>query len=172
MANSIILIGLMGSGKTTVGKILADKLGKEFVDTDAIIEKNAGLLINKIFQNFGEEYFRNLEENVIAKISKQKDLIISTGGGSVEREINLINLKKTDGEVFYLSASPETLFDRIKTEKNRPLLENNNPLETLKALLKKREAFYLKADFVIDTNNKDYNDVAKEIIAKMKNYEK
>jgi len=171
MTDNVILTGLMGAGKTTVGKILANKLGKTFIDTDELIENKAELTINEIFQKFGEKYFRNLEEEIIANVSSKKGLVVSAGGGAVERDANIANLKK-NGVLFYLSANPETLFDRIKNEKNRPLLRNDNPLETLKYLLKKREEFYLKADFVIDTNNKDYNDVAKEIIQKMINYEK
>ncbi len=171
MAENIILIGLMGAGKTTVGKILAKNLNKTFVDSDKLIENKAGITINEIFAKFGEEYFRNLEEEIIADISAKSGLVISTGGGAVRREKNIQNLKK-NGILIYLSASPEVLFERIKNEIDRPLLKNNKPLETLKNLLKQREEFYLKAHFVIDTNNKDYNDVAQEIIQKIKNYEK
>ncbi len=171
MAENIVLIGLMGAGKTTVGKILAENLDRTFIDSDELIEKRAKMTINEIFAKFGEEYFRNLEEEVLADISAKSGLVISTGGGAVQREDNILNLKK-NGVLFYLNASSEVLFERIKNETDRPLLKNDNPLETLKNLLKKREKFYFKADFVIDTNNKDYNDVAEEIIRKLENYEK
>ena len=170
MARNIVLIGLMGSGKTTVGNLIAQKLGKSFIDTDVLIEKEAQMTINEIFQLYGETHFRELESKIIKKLSLDSDQIISTGGGSVENQDNLKNLKET-GILFYLKASAKELFERIKNENNRPLLKNNDPLNTLEKLLEKREKFYTQANFIISTENKQIDEIVNEIVEKYKKYE-
>ena len=163
MNKNIVLIGLMGAGKSSVGKLLAEKLSYDFIDTDEYIEKQEQCAICDIFSNHGESYFRTLETNLISKLSDTYGKIISTGGGSVENPENLNNLKKT-GIVVYLKATPSILFERIKADNTRPLLKNNNPLQTLENLLQKREQNYLKANFVIDTTNKSITDITDEIL--------
>ncbi|OGH97570.1 MAG: hypothetical protein A2104_03065 [Candidatus Melainabacteria bacterium GWF2_32_7] len=170
MARNIVLIGLMGSGKTTVGNLIAQKLGKNFIDTDVLIEKEAQMTINEIFQLYGETHFRELESKIIKKLSLDSDQIISTGGGSVENQDNLKNLKET-GILFYLKASAKKLFERIKNEDNRPLLKNDDPLKTLEKLLEKREKFYTQANFIISTENKQIDEIVNEIVEKYKKYE-
>lgn len=162
MGKNIVLVGLMGAGKTTVGELLAKMYGLVFVDIDKVIELDAGMSISKIFAAKGEEYFRKLESTMILTFSNKSDSIISTGGGAVENGENLKNLKK-NGIIVYLKASPEKLFERIKGENNRPLLKNTDPIETLKNLLNKREKNYLKADIIIETDNKTKEEIAEEI---------
>ena len=163
MNKNIVLVGLMGAGKTSVGRLLAEKLGIEFYDTDDVIENEAGCSIVDIFSQKGEQAFRELEKKTILKLSQKSGNIISTGGGSLENEENLKNLKK-NGLIVYLKASPEVLYERIKNQKNRPLLKNGSPLKTLKELLEKREQAYKRADYIIDTALKTAEDVTNEIV--------
>ena len=160
---NIVLVGLMGAGKSSVGMKLADLLTYEFLDTDNIIETQQGQSINDIFATHGELSFRKLENSVISDLGNLENKIISTGGGSVENIENL-NVLKVNGFIVYLKASPEGLFERIKNQTNRPLLQNENPLNTLQILLERREKNYLLADYVVDTMGKDVDAVAREII--------
>ena len=160
---NIVLVGLMGAGKSSVGKLLARKLKLEFIDTDLLIECAAQTTISEIFSKYGEKHFRNLESSVIQDVSQKNDMVVSTGGGAIEDENNLCVLKK-NGVVFYLEASPENLYLRIKNETHRPLLHTENPLDTLKKLLQKREKQYQAADFIIDTNNKNIELITQEVI--------
>jgi len=168
MAKNIVLIGLMGSGKTTVGKLLAKKLNKTFIDTDECIENEEKISINEIFSRFGESCFRNLETDIIKKVCLADNQIVSTGGGIVEKPKNLEILKK-NGIIFYLYASVEELYQRIKNEKNRPLLNNDAPKWALEKLLNKREIFYELCDVKIDTTGKNADQIADEIINKLEN---
>ncbi|MDD3150869.1 MAG: shikimate kinase [Candidatus Gastranaerophilales bacterium] len=167
---NIVLIGLMGSGKTTIGKLLAQKLGLNFIDTDSIIEKEANKTINEIFENYGEELFRKLESNTIKEISKREEKVISTGGGIVENPENMQNLRK-NGIIVYLEAGPKELYERIKGDNNRPLLKNN-PKDTLKNLFEKRSPLYKQADIIVNTEHKESYEIINEIIEKYKNYAK
>lgn len=151
MENNIVLIGLMGAGKSTVGKALAKVLGCDFVDIDEEIVKQENMSINDIFAQKSETYFRELETQVIKKFAGQKNAVISLGGGAFEKEINREVLLNS-GKVFYLQANIDTLYERIKTDSSRPLLKCDNPRGKLNELLKKREANYIKAHYVIDTN--------------------
>jgi shikimate kinase len=170
MSKNISLVGLMGSGKTTIGKLLAVKTGKELLDTDLIIEKEAHKKIAEIFELYGEALFRQLEIKTVETTCKLQNKIIATGGGCVENQENMQNLK-TNSVMFYLRAKADELYDRIKHDDSRPLLKNANPLGTLKQLLKKREHFYDQADEVIDTTNKQANEIVDEILEKCKKYE-
>ena len=163
MDRNIVLIGLMGSGKTTLGKLLSLKLEMDFIDTDVLIEKEAKKTINEIFEMYGETLFRKLETKTIKTVSKYSDKVISTGGGAVENPKNMENLKK-NSVLFYLYAPANELYDRVKNDKHRPLLKTHNPVATLKHLLKKREQFYNQADFVINTVDRPSNEIIDEII--------
>ena len=163
MPKNIVLVGLMGAGKTSVGLCLEQKTGRQFLDSDNIIEKEQGCSISEIFEKNGEAFFRKLESEVILRISGYNDKIIATGGGSVQNLQNLEYLRK-NGQIFYLKALPEELYIRIKSQNNRPLLQNENPRGTLKNLLKLREENYLKADIIIETSGKSVEDITEEIL--------
>ena len=161
---NIALIGMMGSGKSTIGKLLNSKLEEfTFVDTDAKIIENEKISINEIFSKFGEEYFRKIEAQTLKTLLKQDNQIISTGGGIVKSEENL-KLLKENSVVIYLKASPETLYERVKSNKERPLLKTENIFEKIKILLNEREINYNKANFTIITDNKLPDEITNEII--------
>jgi shikimate kinase len=160
---NIVLVGLMGAGKSTVGKALSEKLSFEFLDTDEIITQEQNLAITDIFSQFGENYFRQLEKNLVLKFSDFENKIISTGGGLVQDIENLNNLKK-NGFVVYLQASVETLYSRIKDDNKRPLLQVDNPLEKLSEILIAREKNYKLANFIINTENKTIDYIVNELI--------
>ena len=167
---NIVLVGMMGAGKTTVGELLATKLNRELKDIDRVIEQEQKKSIIEIFTDDGEEVFRKLESETIEKFSNMSDLIISTGGGALEKANNLSNLQK-NGIIIYLKADIEELFKRVKNETQRPLLKEQDPLEVIKKLIKKREKFYLMADITIITDNKSPEKITEEIIKAIKNYE-
>ncbi len=167
---NIVLVGMMGAGKTTVGELLATKLNRELKDIDCVIEQEQKKSIIEIFTDDGEEAFRKLESETIEKFSNMSDLIISTGGGALEKANNLSNLQK-NGIIIYLKADIEELFKRVKNETQRPLLKEQDPLEVIKKLIKKRKKFYLMADITIITDNKSPEKITEEIIKAIKNYE-
>lgn len=167
---NIVLVGMMGAGKTTIGELLATKLNRELKDIDRVIEQEQKKSIIEIFTNDGEEAFRQLESETIEKFSNMSNLIISTGGGALEKANNLSNLQK-NGIIIYLKADIEELFKRVKNETQRPLLKEQDPLEVIKKLIKKREKFYLMANITIITDNKSPEKITEEIIKAIKNYE-
>ncbi|WP_051585984.1 shikimate kinase [Caldanaerobius polysaccharolyticus] len=158
-----ILIGFMGCGKTTTGRILSSMLKWRFIDTDDLVVRKTGMSIPEIFEKFGEGHFRRIESQVIRDISKVDRCVISLGGGAVLNEDNIGCLKK-NGAVFYLMGSPETIMAHIGNSKERPLLNTSNPYETVKELLSKRHHLYEKnCDFCISIDGKDSKIVAEEI---------
>lgn len=163
---NIVLIGMMGAGKSTVGHLIDQKL-KDFtyLDLDKEIEKTAQKFIPEIFAQDGESYFRELEHSLIQKFSNYHNQVISTGGGIVENTDNMKLLQK-NSVTFYLSASIDNLFERVKNTTNRPLLNHPNPKERIKELITKREPFYKKADFEIKTDDKELMEIVEEIIEK------
>ena len=160
---NIVLIGFMGTGKTTVGREIARQLGMQFISTDDIIEKKAGMPINDIFSKKGESYFRQLERETIMEISAGSSSVIDTGGGAVINELNLKDLK-IEGILFCLNAASEEVLKRVGDEKHRPLLNVSDPLTRIKELFKKREPYYKKADYQINTSGKSVSEVAVEIV--------
>ncbi len=161
---NIILIGFMGSGKSTVGRILANILFFDFLDTDEIIEKKLfNNKIDKIFYIYGENFFRKLESKTLSIINKKINTIIATGGGfPIYQKKNFL---KSIGLIFYLKASPEILFERVKKSENRPLLSS------FFQIYKKRKKIYEKlSDFVIDTDFLLPEEVAFKIRSIYENY--
>lgn len=157
---NIVLIGIMGCGKTSCGNYLTSTLENfKLIDTDFVIEKQQNLKISQIFSQFGEDYFRSLENNLIKQIVKQSNKIIATGGGIVENNQNL-NLLLEHDTVFYLNTPVKVVKNRIKNDSNRPLLKQID--EKFKA----REAKYKLAHYTIDTYNKDISQICNEIIGK------
>ena len=163
---NIALIGFMGTGKTVVGQVLAEKLNRQFIEKDALIEKKAGKTIPEIFSEDGEIAFRELEIEVVKEISRGENLVIACGGGVVLNKINTDRLRET-GITVYLTASPEVILKRVAGEPNqRPLLEVDDPAKTIKELLEFRKPFYERAaDRTIDTSALDINTVAEQIIS-------
>ena len=163
MKKNIILVGLMGAGKSTIGRHLAKVLNKEFYDSDRVIEERTGVDIATIFEIEGEQGFRDREEQVIAELCEQDDIVLATGGGSILRESSRKNMSKR-GHVVYLRTSADLLYSRIRHDKKRPLMQTNNPLNTLKKLLDDREPYYLDvADTVVMTGKQKVTTLVKRV---------
>jgi shikimate kinase len=152
----------MGTGKTAVGKELSRLLNMRLVDVDSEIEENRKMKITDIFKNFGEPYFRDIETEMIRKLARTKNTVISTGGGAVLRAENMEVLRET-GVIFCLCADPETIISRTGGSKDRPLLNVEDPLAKINELLRTRMPFYEKAGIIIDTDGKTPLEVAEEI---------
>jgi shikimate kinase len=165
---NIVLLGFMGTGKTEVGKLLAKKLGLKFVDLDLLIEKDMGMSISDIFFNFGEDYFRELEKDLVRRISKEKSLVIATGGGVALNDENIENLRE-NGILITLKASVQDIFHRLKDKTDRPLLHTPYPEKTIREMLEMRRHRYELADFMVDTSNRSPEDITQEILDKIKN---
>lgn len=159
---NIIFTGMMGSGKTTIGKELAKLTGYEFIDTDAIIEKEQNIKIVEIFSKYGEGYFRTLENELVKKISLKDNSVISLGGGAFCNQDNISILKNT-GFTIYLKTSIENILNRLSEDeiKKRPLLKDLNNFNNL---LEKREVYYNQAHLIISTDNKSINEIINEIL--------
>lgn len=162
--DNIVLIGFMGSGKTTVGKELAKSRNMNFVDTDAYIEEQVGMSISDIFALKGEAYFRKLETDTLIHLrDTMENTVFSTGGGMPLRMENARLLKEI-GKVFYLTAANQVIFDRVKGDTKRPLLQSENPYERICELMKERKPLYERAaDIFIDTNSNALETVLEEI---------
>ncbi|MDA8099177.1 MAG: shikimate kinase [Nitrospiraceae bacterium] len=167
MSLNVILTGFMGVGKTSVGTGLANDLGFRFVDTDSLIEADQKITITEIFSSFGEPYFRDVETRIIKSVLEGEGLVVSTGGGAVIRDANRRAFKER-GITICLTARPEVIYDRIKHETHRPLLQVPDPLGKIRDLLASREPFYRQADLVIDTSDKSVTRVLEEIKEKVR----
>lgn len=165
---NLILIGFMGTGKTSVGKLCADYLQWQFVDTDLEIEKIAQTTITELFKSHGEIAFRRVESQVLNDVLASSNQVVSTGGGVILSERNRRILKSASKQgslVILLTAQPNVLWDRVNKGKGRPLLQIQNPKEQIIRLLSQREDFYQEvADLVIDTSDLSLGDVVKRII--------
>ena len=139
----IFLIGPMGSGKSTIGKVLSERLEYDFYDTDKLVEKVVGKKIKEIFEQNGEQYFRLKESEELDKTRKLKNAVIATGGGIIENEENRLFLKE-EKKVIFLDSSIERQYDRTKESQKRPLLNNGDSMKILKNLYQKRLSFYLE----------------------------
>lgn len=147
----IALVGMPGSGKSTVGRHLSRLLGWRFADSDTEIERELGESIRTHFERYGEDSFREIESAVIASLAQQDALILATGGGAVLREANRKVLRE-HGHVVYLRATPEDLARRLRHDRQRPLLQGGDPLTKLRELFVARDPFYREvANFTIDT---------------------
>jgi shikimate kinase len=168
MQHNIILVGLMGAGKSTIGRQLARRMNLTFYDSDKVIEERTGVPIPTIFEVEGEAGFREREEHVIAELTAMQGIMLATGGGSVLRASNRQHIKD-GGCVIYLRASADHLFQRIKHDQSRPLMQTPNPMQTLRDLLKAREPYYLEvADLIVPTGKQKVNVILREIHNKLK----
>ena len=162
-SGNLFLIGLMGAGKTTVGKLLAKHLGKRFIDADHEIERRTGVKIAVIFELEGEEGFRAREEAVIGDFTLQTDIVLATGGGAILRETNRHALR-TRGTVIYLRASADDLWRRTRNDKNRPLLQTENPRARLQELLTQRDSLYREtAHLIADTGEQNVQKLVRHL---------
>ena len=164
---SIYLVGLMAVGKSTVGKLLAEKLNRPFFDSDKEIEKNAGAEISWIFDVEGEEGFRDREEQVIRELSAKTGVIIATGGGVVEREENRKRIAEK-GTVIHLDCPNETLVERVRNDKKRPLLHGSEVDQVLMTLKKRRDPLYREiADYKFISDKQTTSALVRAIIARL-----
>jgi len=164
---NIVLIGFMGSGKTSVGTELSTLLEMNYIDTDDKIVENFGISINEIFDTYGEAEFRKLERRAIEDLKGTKNTIISCGGGVVLDPIN-IELLRNVGKIVWLKVSPEEVLNRLSNDDSRPLLKDKFTLKGLSEILENRLPLYENAgDIIIDTNKKDVQKIAREIIEKL-----
>lgn len=168
----IVLTGYRGTGKTTVGKLLAQRLSWPFIDTDPLIEQRAGLAIAEIFSRFGEPHFRDLESQIIADLDETANAVISAGGGAILREQNVRHLR-AGSLVVWLTAAPESLHQRIcqdaTTAQRRPHLTALASLDEIRHLLAVREPLYrAAADIQIDTETRSTQEIAAAILAELR----
>ncbi len=165
LVDNIILIGFMGSGKTSVGLQLAKRIGYRFKDTDELIVAKEGMEIEEIFRKYGEEFFRNLETATLLTIVDNIDkTVLSTGGGIPIRDRNA-NLLRMMGHVIYLRTSRSTIINRLSGDTSRPLLQGENPSEKVEKLLSSRAPLYESAaDIIIDTDDKSIDELVDEIL--------
>jgi shikimate kinase len=164
---NIFLVGLMGAGKTTVGRLLARRLRLRFFDSDQEIERRCGVKIPVIFEIEGEAGFRGREHQAIAELTALEGIVLATGGGAVLAEDNRRRLA-AGGTVVYLNARPEDLYDRVRHDRNRPLLATADPLARLHQLHSERDPLYRTvADLVIDTGAQSVQLLARELLDKL-----
>ena len=164
---NIILIGPMGSGKSTIGSIIAKRLNREFQDSDHYIENRTGVDIARIFDIEGEQGFRDRESNALVDLLSQNNRVIATGGGSVLRKENQKLLKK-EGYIVFLDTSVKQQMQRLRRDKKRPLLQTENPRERLEALFDERRPIYLElADLAVKTDRRVARRLAADIIKQL-----
>ena len=161
---NVILTGFMATGKSAVGRRLAQALGYRFLDTDREIEKKTALSIPRIFARHGEGYFRELERELVRELAGVRKTVIATGGGMIVPEDNYEALRRL-GPIICLESRPEIILQRAAAQGNRPLLEAPRPLERIRKLLAQRRPAYARADFVLDTSDKSIEDVLQSIMA-------
>src|SRR5690606_2687706 len=163
MPTNVIFIGVMGSGKTTVGRLVAERTGRGFIDLDEMIEKSAGRQIVEIFDDVGEDGFRVLELEVLREVSSATHAVIATGGGIVIRPENREILQRL-GIVVWLDAPPEELLKRIGDDASRPMLHGNNPQKRLERLVSERRGFYAETSTIhLDTTELNPEEIADRI---------
>ena len=164
---NIVLIGFMGAGKSTVSTYLSKILASLQVEMDEEIVKKEGMSINKIFEEYGETYFRNCETNLLIELQKKNNQIISCGGGVALRDENVAEMKK-NGKVVLLTASPEVILERVKDNDDRPLLRGNKNTEFISNMMEQRRPKYeAAADVVVNTDYKTVEEIAEEIVVKL-----
>ncbi len=164
---NLFLIGFMGSGKSTLAAHLGKRFGMEIIEMDQWISKREGMSISEIFDKHGEEYFRNLETNLLKEAQEKKNTVVSCGGGVPMREENVIEMKKS-GKVVLLKASPEMIYERVKDNHDRPLLENNKSVSYIAHLMEqRREKYEAAADIALLTDGKTIAKIGDELIEKL-----
>ena len=165
---NIVLIGFMGAGKSTISEFLKTAFAMDVIEMDKIIAEREGMSISDIFEVYGEQYFRDLETNLLIEMQSRTNVVISCGGGTPMRECNVVEMKK-NGRVVLLTAKPETIMDRVKDSHDRPLIENNKTVSFIAELMeKRREKYEAAADIVIETDGKDELQICEELIHRLR----
>lgn len=160
---NIFLIGFMGCGKSTIAKLLSDRLGVAQVEMDELIVQEQGMPITEIFEKYGEEHFRNIETDLVRRLQDENGVVVSCGGGAVLREENRRMMKEA-GVIIWLTAAPETILERVKHSTNRPVLNGNMNVDYISSLMEKRhECYEAAADFCVKTDGKDRKTICEEI---------
>ena len=165
---NIVLIGFMGAGKSTISDFLKNVFAMDVVEMDQIIAQRQGMSISDIFETYGEQYFRDLETNLLIEMQSRSNVVISCGGGTPMRECNVVEMKK-NGRVVLLTAKPETILDRVKDNHDRPLIENNKTVPFIADLMEKRRAKYeAAADIIIETDGKNELEICEELVHRLR----
>jgi len=165
---NIVLIGFMGTGKSTISDFLKNVFAMDVAEMDQIIAQRQGMSISDIFETYGEQYFRNLETNLLIEMQSRSNVVISCGGGTPMRECNVVEMKK-NGRVVLLTAKPETILDRVKDNHDRPLIENNKTVPFITELMEKRRAKYeAAADIIIETDGKNELEICEELVHRLR----
>ena len=160
---NIALIGFMGTGKTSVGRLVAEQLRFDYLDTDEVIQSETGRTVTEIFETDGEPAFRALEEKVVKELAGRRKTVIATGGGLPLNPNNLASLK-THSLVVCLWSSPEKIWERVRHQSHRPLLHDENPQAKIRELLAVREQFYKQADVLLNTDLRSLREVAQQVV--------
>lgn len=162
-SGNLFLIGFMGAGKSAAAACMHDLFGMEIVEMDALIEQREGMSIPKIFESRGESYFRDAETALLTELQGRTNAVISCGGGVPLREENVAAMRKS-GRIVLLEASPETILERVKNDRGRPLLENNKTVSFIAGLMeKRREKYTAAADLTVQTDGRDIRSICLEI---------
>jgi shikimate kinase len=165
---NVFLVGMMGAGKTTAGRLMARRLKREFLDTDLEVERRCGVKVPVIFEIEGEAGFRQREAAVIAELTARENVVLATGGGAVLDEANRRHLAAR-GTVIYLHAPPPALYERVRQDRNRPLLATADPQARLQELYAVRDPLYREiADVVVDTGRQSVQNLARQLLARLK----
>jgi shikimate kinase len=167
LIHNLALVGFMGTGKSSVGRLAAEQLRFDFIDTDEWIESQTGKTVAQIFEQNGEAAFRQLEADTARALESRGNIVISCGGGFVSNPLNLASLK-SHALVICLWASPEIIWERVRTQTHRPLIQTANPLEKIRELLEQRSAAYHEADAMIHTAFRPPKEVAQQVLHQFK----
>ena len=164
---NIVLIGFMGAGKSTISDFLRTVFAMEVIEMDQIIAEREEMSISDIFETYGEEYFRDLETKLLIEMQSRKNVVISCGGGVAMRERNVEEMKK-NGKVVLLTASPETIYERVKDNNDRPVLQGRKNVAGISELMEqRREKYEAAADIVVNTDDKDVLTICEELVQKL-----
>jgi shikimate kinase len=161
---NLVLVGLMGAGKSAIGRIVAQQLGLPFIDTDTEIERVSRMTIPELFAAYGEEEFRALETRVIKRLMRSGPRVVSTGGGAFINDKTRKQIERSGGLSVWLNADLEVLWERVNKRDNRPLLKTENPKQTLKDLMDKRYPIYALADITVQSRDERKEVIAAEVL--------
>lgn len=167
----IVLIGMMGSGKTHFGRLLGQRLNLDFFDSDTLIEKKAGCSVSEIFERWGEPKFREVEAATIQEYLNKGPLVLATGGGAIMNQITAEAIFSQSHSI-WVQANIQTILSRVSKNKNRPLLAGDNPKVVLQELMKIRQPVYQKAQFVLNSSSKDTQKTLEQLVLEIYSAEK